>query len=72
MKREKSLEREKSEEGEFGMSRSGRRETKELRPHLKSTIEIQDPYAKSAAGKSGRGSWKIGRKEERDSILLSR
>lgn len=33
---------------------------------MKSTIEIQDPYAKSAAGTRGKGSWKIGNEERRE------
>jgi len=36
-------------------------------PYLKSTIEIQDPYAKSAAER--RGSWKIGNEERRKDTL---
>lgn len=63
IREERPLEREMDKGVGLGSCGAADRKQKNGGPYLKSTIEIQDPYAKSAACGREKGSWKIGRKE---------
>lgn len=60
---ESPLEREKDKGVGLGSAEAADGRQKNGGPYLKSTIEIQDPYAKSAAGGRGKRSWKIENEE---------
>lgn len=66
---ERPLAREKDKGVGLGSAEAADGKQKNRGPYLKSTIEIQDPYANSAVGGRGKRSWKIGNEEKKERTL---